>query len=326
MGLAIERVQYHDLLAIASALSDQETTPTVKGFRDSTDEDRDMYVMLYRHKFHGYEALSAADNKLLQRLESELSYDTIAQYRFWAIQVAALELGMDERELQMRYDTASTAGAILSTFTSLFSGEQQKNEVTAQQLKAIYSGTATAADFQHPSDKKVPKEYVNMAINLHVRQATFALLKPQRSGELVSVVTKSMRVEYLTRLNNFLVKVDVDSIEAMDYATPNTQFPHLMRSIAPPGSSQPSRRPMALMHDSAEGSRSSSFIHVEFETLPFDLGVEADNKLVIRAAPMEIAINPKLVEQIMIFLKPPPVVDLQPLIEFAELAVRKVKE
>ncbi|KAF9211914.1 hypothetical protein BGZ59_007452 [Podila verticillata] len=300
--------------AILSQIHERNKKWTWAYFEERRD-DRLAYVELYKNHKLGRNDLE--DEERLKTLEWKLSYEDIRLYRSIAKGVLRREKILIEKK-----QVAEQPKGWLSSwwYGSGDTGTEQPKEedsttLTAAQKQQLYDVIDYDEKAALQSNLEEAKDTILLAIDAKLRTGSFALKKDPHgvNTTIFSIVFDTFLANVLQRTDNFKAGIALGGLTCIDGTTKNSLYPKIIRvkeaetkktlashvsegdTIFGGESSQSS---------SDEGTKFNPFFSVNFEHNPLDN--HADNVLEVKMRHLEILYNPKTVDTVIDFLKPPP--------------------
>lgn len=276
-------------------------------FRERRD-DRKRYIELFkRQKME--EPLQPDVAEDLKRLEWKLSYQDLRFYR----SLARNQLRKDRALVKKPEAPVQQQGWVAWAWGSAPKKEEEQdqgNVMTDQQRKELYD----AIDWD---EKKViaesidlPRDTIKMQIEASLRTGSFTLKRdPHGEGsEILSLLFDKFQSKILQRPDSFYGELSLGGLRVYDGTTPGSLFPQIVRI---------KKEAEPLMHESRieelddeqnlatakEPKSGEPFFQASFEQNPLD--ESADSAITMKMKSMEIIYNPRFVEEIYKFFKPP---------------------
>lgn len=278
-------------------------------FRERRD-DRKQYIELFK-KQKKEEPLQPGEAEELKKLEWKLSYQDLRFYR----SLARNQLKKERALVKKPEEQKKPQGWVAWVWGSAQKKEEEEqgndNGMTDQQRKELYD----AIDWD---EKKViaesidlPRETVKMQIEASLRTGSFTLKRdPHGTGtEILSLLFDKFRSKILQRPDSFYGELSLGGLRVYDGTTPGSLFPQIVRIKTDPAAEiSPEFRIEEL--DDEQGLRPTNepdskapFFEASFEQNPLD--ESADSAITMKMRSMEIIYNPRFVEEIYKFFKPP---------------------
>ncbi|KAG0317193.1 hypothetical protein BGZ99_006445, partial [Dissophora globulifera] len=276
--------------AVLSRIQERNRKWTWAYFEERRD-DRKAYVELYKNHKLGRNDLE--DDERLKALEWKLSYDDIRLYRSIAKGVLRREKILIEKKQ-----------------------EEDATSLTDEQKQQLYDVIDYDEKAALQANLEEAKDTILFAVNARLKTGSFALKKDPHGANktIFSIVFDTFLANVLQRTDNFVAGIALGGLTCIDGTTQNTLYPKIIRV------KEAESKKNILSHVSegdtvygGEGSRNSQddarldfdpFFSVNFEHNPLDS--HADNVLEVKMRHLEILYNPKTVDTVLEFLKPPP--------------------
>ncbi|KAF9111925.1 hypothetical protein BGX27_004234 [Mortierella sp. AM989] len=299
--------------AILSQIHERNRKWTWAYFEERRD-DRKAYVELYKNQKLGRNDIE--DEERLKALEWKLSYEDIRLYR--SIAKSALRR---EKILIEKKQKAEPKGWISSWWYGSGSATEETSEkedattLTDEQKKQLYD----VIDYDEKAALQANLEEANdtilFAINAKLKTGSFALKKDPHgiNKAIFSIVFDTFLANFLQRTDNFEAGIALGGLTCIDSTTQNTLYPKIVRVKEAESKkrllSQVSEGDLIYGGESSQGSQTdleldfNPFFSVNFEQNPLD--GHADSVLEVKMRHLEILYNPKTVDTILEFFKPP---------------------
>lgn len=276
-------------------------------FRERRD-DRKRYIELFkRQKME--EPLQPDVVEDLKRLEWKLSYQDLRFYR----SLARNQLRKDRALVKKPEAPVQQQGWVAWAWGSAPKKEEEQdqgNVMTDQQRKELYD----AIDWD---EKKViaesidlPRDTIKMQIEASLRTGSFTLKRdPHGEGsEILSLLFDKFQSKILQRPDSFYGELSLGGLRVYDGTTPGSLFPQIVRIKKEAEPSIHESRIEELddeqnLATAKEPNSGEPFFQASFEQNPLD--ESADSAITMKMKSMEIIYNPRFVEEIYKFFKPP---------------------
>lgn len=273
-------------------------------FRERRD-DRKRYIELFK-KQKMEEPLQPDVAEDLKKLEWKLSYQDLRFYR----SLARNQLKKDRALVKKPEAPQQQQGWVAWAWGSAPKKEEehdQGNVMTDQQRKELYD----AIDWD---EKKViaesidlPRDTIKMQIEASLRTGSFTLKRdPHGEGsEILSLLFDKFQSKILQRPDSFYGELSLGGLRVYDGTTPGSLFPQIVRIKEGAGSPMQELRIEELddEQDPTGPKLGEPFFQASFEQNPLD--ESADSAITMKMRSMEIIYNPRFVEEIYKFFKPP---------------------
>ena len=275
-------------------------------------DDRKRYIELFKKQKKG--SIFPAEVEELARLEWKLSYEDLRFYRSLARSQLKKEKAMVPKQ-QEAPKQAQGWGSWLwgTTNTQQNTEEQEKQEestvMTDQQRKEFYD----AIDWD---EKKViaeavdlPRETVKFQVEASLKTGSFTLRRDPHGeqAEILQLLFDTFKAKVLRRPDSFYGEISLAGIRVFDGTTPGSLFPQIVRIKEVKDPILESARIADLDPECDEKNPGTSpmepFFHATFEQNPLDQS--ADSSVTAKMRSMEIIYNPRFIEEIVRFFKPP---------------------
>ncbi|KAF9431274.1 hypothetical protein BGZ94_003589 [Podila epigama] len=303
--------------AILSQIHERNKRWTWAYFEERRD-DRVAYVELYKNHKLGRNDLE--DEERLKALEWKLSYEDIRLYRSIAKGILRREKILIEKKQvaeQPKGWLSSWWYGSGDTTTSDTSKEEDSTTLTDAQKQQLYDVIDYDEKAALQSNLEEAKDTILFAIDAKLRTGSFALKKDPHGANMTifSIVFDTFLANVLQRPDNFKAGIALGGLTCIDGTTQNTLYPKIIRvkeaeskkslaSHVSDGETIYGGENSQRNSTDSETPRFNPFFSVDFEHNPLDN--HADNVLEVKMRHLEILYNPKTVDTVIDFLKPPP--------------------
>ncbi|TGZ65764.1 hypothetical protein CRM22_005684 [Opisthorchis felineus] len=294
------------------------------------------YIVLWKKQLRG-EKFTQEQQKTLQDYEDALDVFNIVLCRQQAElqhnqgkKKEAAEKAKGSRMFRWFSRSPSTSSDTSSSTDSTQSDadvimKRLQSEMTAEEKARLYEAINYSEAVASPG--KFPPTYVSMIISVALRQLSFILLDDKLSDpQILKVAVNKLTAEVEQRSGDQAlgVKISLGSLEALG-ACPSLEQAKLARSSNRPLiisssavqlSSEQTKREIAEKHE--------ELLLVEFEKNPLDR--RADQRVLVRASPLQIVYDAETINKIVHFLTPPKDIRLQELSSQVMSSLEDVKE
>ncbi|KAI1310241.1 hypothetical protein EDD11_003857 [Mortierella claussenii] len=301
--------------AVLSQIHERNRKWTWAYFEERRD-DRKAYVELFKNHKLGRNDIE--DEERLKALEWKLSYEDIRLYR----SIAKGALRREKILIEKKQVAEQPKGWLSSWWYGSGSNKTEPSEeedqttLTDAQKQQLYDVIDYDEKAALQANLEEAKDTILYAINAKLRTGSFALKQDPHGANktIFSIVFDTFLANFSQRTDNFEAGIALGGLTCIDGTTQNTLYPKIVRV------KEAESKKNLLSHVSdgetifgGESSLSgqleaeldfSPFFSVNFEHNPLDS--HADNVLEIKMRHLEILYNPKTVDTVMEFLKPPP--------------------
>ncbi|ORZ00047.1 hypothetical protein BCR41DRAFT_313859 [Lobosporangium transversale] len=302
--------------AVLSQIHERNRKWTWAYFEERRD-DRKAYVELYKN--HKLGRNDVEDEERLKALEWKLSYDDIRLYR----SIAKGVLRREKILIEKKQVAEQPKGWLSSWWYGSNSKKTQKSEeeedattLTDEQKQQLYDVIDYDEKAALQANLEEAKDTILYSIDARLRTGSFALKNdPHGANKIIfNVVFDTFLANFLTRTDNFVAGIALGGLTCIDGTTQNTLYPKIVRVKE----AESKKNVLSKVSDGdtifgGESSQSGQaqaevefnpFFSVNFEQNPLDN--HADSVLEVKMRHLEILYNPKTVDTVMEFLKPPP--------------------
>lgn len=273
--------------------------------------DRKRYIELFKKQKR--ETIASPETEELGKLEWKLSYEDLRFYRSLARSQLKKEKILVPKQEEAPKQAQGWGSWIWGTATT----QQKKEEheevtvMTDQQRKEFYE----AIDWD---EKKViaeavdlPRDTVKMQIEASLQTGSFTLRRDPhgKQTEILQLLFDTFKAKILQRPDSFYGEISLAGFRVFDGTTPGSLYPQIVRikEVKEPknesGKVEEVKSEQELTQSSREGSQEEPFFQATFEQNPLDQS--ADSTVTAKMRSMEIIYNPRFVEEIVRFFKPP---------------------
>lgn len=277
------------------------------GYFKERRDDRKRYIEVFK-KQKMEEPMEPDEAEDLKKLEWKLSYQDLRFYR----SLARNQLRKDRALVKKPEAPKQQQGWVAWAWGSAPKKEQEQesNVMTDQQRKELYD----AIDWD---EKKViaesidlPRDTIKMQIEASLRTGSFTLKRdPHGEGvEILSLLFDKFQSKILQRPDSFYGELGLGGLRVYDGTTPGSLFPQIVR-IKKEAECPIHELRIEELDDEQdltsikEQDPGVPFFQASFEQNPLD--ESADSAITMKMRSMEIIYNPRFVEEIYKFFKPP---------------------
>lgn len=274
-------------------------------------DDRKRYIELFKKQKK--RTIYSAEAEELEKLEWKLSYEDLRFYRSLARNQLKKEKALVPKQEEAPQQAQGWGSWLWGTSTTPQTKEQEEEStvMTEQQRKEFYE----AIDWD---EKKViaeavdlPREAVKMQVEASLQTGSFTLRRDPhgKQAEILQLLFDTFKAKILQRPDSFYGEVSLAGFRVFDGTTPGSLYPQIVRIKETRVSTDKSLRTKELdvEHELAEVSQESNqnepFFQATFEQNPLDQS--ADSSVTAKMRSMEIIYNPRFVEEVVKFFKPP---------------------
>ncbi|KAF8984234.1 hypothetical protein BGZ46_008534 [Entomortierella lignicola] len=300
--------------AVLSQIHERNRKWTWAYFEERRD-DRKAYIELYKN--HKLGRNDPEDEERLRALEWKLSYEDIRLYR----SMARGALRREKILIEKKQKTEQPKGWISSWWygsgdtTVKVSDEEESTTLSDEQKKQLYDVIDYDEKTALQANLEEAKDTILFTVNAKLRTGSFALKKDPHgvNKTIFSIVFDTFLANFLQRTDNFAAGIALGGLTCIDSTMQNTLYPKIVRVKEAESKkrllSQVSEGDLIYGGESSQGSQTESeavfnpFFSVNFENNPLD--GHADNVLEVKMRHLEILYNPKTVDTVLEFFKPP---------------------
>jgi vacuolar protein sorting-associated protein 13A/C len=293
--------------AVLSQIHEKNKKWSWKYFAERRD-DRVRYVELFK-KQKKQEVLSDKEEEEVKRLEEKLSYEDLRFYR----SLARNQLRKERALVQKPAEKPKAQGWVAWAWGSTAAEEEKDDNVmTEEQRKELYD----AIDWDEQKALKdaidLPRDTVKMEIEASLKTGSFTLKRdPHGSGkEILSLLFDTFKSKVLQRPDSFYGELSLGGLRLYDGTTDGTLYPQIIRiKKDSQGASETEVSKIEEIDDDElhdvreEAEPENPFFQASVEQHPLD--ESADTAITVKMRSMEIIYNPRFIEEIYKFFKPP---------------------
>ncbi|KAF9166895.1 hypothetical protein DFQ26_006563 [Actinomortierella ambigua] len=283
-------------------------------------DDRIAYVELYKNKKLGRSDLE--DEERLKALEWKLSYEDIRLYRSIAKGALRREKILIEKT-QQQQQQQQPRGWLSSWWygsnptdsnSEQTSDEEDPTTLTDEQKQKLYDVIDYDEKTALQANLEEDKDTILLDVQTTLKTGSFALKTDPhgKNSTIFSVVFDTFFASFLQRPDNFVAGISLVGLTCVDGTTQNTLYPKIVqvkeaektRVSTSVEAGDTIYGGEASLKNSGHAAGVDPFFSVHFEHNPLD--AHADNVAEVKMRHLEILYNPKTVDSIIEFFKPPP--------------------
>ncbi|KAG0003109.1 hypothetical protein BGZ80_007728 [Entomortierella chlamydospora] len=300
--------------AVLSQIHERNRKWTWAYFEERRD-DRKAYVELYKN--HKLGRNDVEEEERLKALEWKLSYDDIRLYR----SIAKGALRREKILIEKKQAKEQPKGWISSWWygsgstTTETSEEEDSTTLTDAQMKQLYDVIDYDEKAALQANLEEAKDTILFAVNAKLKQGSFALKKDPHgiNKTIFCIVFDTFLANFLQRTDNLAAGIALGGLTCIDSTMRNTLYPKIIRVKEAETKkkllSQVSEGDLIFGGESSQNGQTEAevdfnpFFSVKFEQNPLD--GHADSVLEVKMRHLEILYNPKTVDTVLEFFKPP---------------------
>ncbi|BFZ60577.1 Vacuolar protein sorting-associated protein 13 [Saitoella coloradoensis] len=263
-------------------------------------DDRHAYVRLFKRKVQETIALDETDQ--LKDLEWKLSYKDIRFYR----SLARRELRKERAEAGPIKKQAEKAQGWLGWVWGSHPKKEDENDtvMTEEQRKELYDAIEWNDNEIPDVALDLPPEQPTIEIHAKLKKGGFALKKDPHNkyagaNDILSVIWEGFGAGFKARQEGFWISLGLGSLKVYDGTTEGNVWPQIVKVKDEAKLKELEDKPV----DGWDGHGEDPFFHMVFEKHPLDK--RADSAVTARLKSTEIVYNPRCIETIARFLRPP---------------------
>ncbi|CDK24504.1 unnamed protein product [Kuraishia capsulata CBS 1993] len=265
-------------------------------------ELRTRYIALWRSNISKSKVLSVAEKSELESLENALTFEQISLYRALARRLnrkSAIALSPAEKKTESEAKPQQPAG-----WFGWWSGAKPATDdsthedltMTDEQKKELYEAIEYNEEKVFQESIDIPKDRVKTEVRCNLKRGALAIRKHKGDSNLGEIVFEGCEAKFLERPDSFVASFQLHEFRVED-GTENTLYKHTV-----------SVKPLHYnMHGDSQQSGNSEedkpFFDLTFEKNPLD--GSADSALNVSLTSTTIFHNPKFIEEVFLFFRPP---------------------
>lgn len=278
------------------------------GYFAERRDDRKRYIELFKRQ-KKLEIMVPEEAEELLKLEHKLSYEDLRFYRSLARNQLRKEHTLVQQNPEPKQ--AQGWGSYLASWVSTQKQEDDDSIMTDQQRKELYEAIDWDEQKAITEAIDLPKETIKMEVQASLKTGSFTLKRdPHGSGkEILSLLFDTFKARVLQRPDSLFGELSLGGMRLYDGTTEGTLYPQIIR-VKNAISKDDFNRIQELGDDDeemrdlhSETDPNNPFFRASFEQNPLD--ESADSAVTIEMLSMEIIYNPRFIEEIYRFFKPP---------------------
>ncbi|KAK6342601.1 hypothetical protein TWF718_007998 [Orbilia javanica] len=287
------------ITAVRDEIHEKNKKWTWDYFRERRD-DRLLYIRLFMKK-KKTEPLTPGEADDLKKLEWKLSYEDLRFYRSLARNQLRKERAI-VKKTQEQQPKGWFAWAWGSAATDGESEVSDETTMTEQQRRELYDAIDWDEKKSLAESIDLPRDSIKMELETSLQTGSFTLKRGPNSTDMVEITSLSFddfKAALVQRPDSFLAETSLGGLRVYDGTTPGSLFPQIVRV-------KPSEMAVDTQPADTQGSRFNdrdAFFHATFERNPLD--ESADSAVTAKLRSMEVIYNPRFLEEIYRFFKPP---------------------
>ncbi|EPS41948.1 hypothetical protein H072_4103 [Dactylellina haptotyla CBS 200.50] len=287
------------ITAVLSEIHEKNKKWTWAYFKERRD-DRLQYILLFKKKKKS-ETLSPNEIDEIKLLEWKLSYEDLRFYRSLARNQLRKERAVVKKPQEQQPQGWFSWAWGTSTADS---GAEAADDatMTEQQRQELYDAIDWDEKNLLAESIDLPRDSVKMELEASLQTGSFTLKRGPHNADttdIVSLLFDDFKAAFVQRPDSFLTETSLGGLRVYDGTTPGSLYPQIVRVKQGEESYQ-------LHHPSLEEARfkdGNAFFHATFERNPLD--ESADSAVTAKLRSMEVIYNPRFLEEIYRFFKPP---------------------
>ncbi|KAI5810307.1 hypothetical protein DFH27DRAFT_185031 [Peziza echinospora] len=268
-------------------------------------DDRKRYIELFKKTKK--DSIQPAESEELRKLEWKLSYEDLRFYRSLARNQLKKEKALVPKKVEAAPQPQGWGSWLWGTAAPVKKEEEEEPTVmTEEQRKELYE----AIDWD---EKKIiaeavdlPRETVKVQVEASLQTGSFTLRRDPhgQQAEILQLLFDTFKANFLQRPDSFYGEISLGGFRVFDGTTPGSLYPQIVRMKDNiPDVSRIEELDEEKLALATSPTSEEPFFHATFEQNPLD--ESADSALTAKMKSMEIIYNPRFVEEIVKFFKPP---------------------
>lgn len=280
-------------------------------FFEERRDDRKRYIELFKKQKQG--TIAPGENDELSKFEWKLSYEDIRFYRSLARNQLRKEKAMMPKQEEKPTQPQGWGSWLWGTTAAKTKEEPDESTVmTELQRKEFYEAIDWDEKKAISEAVDLPRETVKMQIQASLQTGSFTLRRDPHGKqiEILQLMFDTFKAKLLQRPDSFYAEMSLGGFRVFDGTTPGSLFPQIvrMKSSRPEQSNLNLSGPIDERHASRQSTintdiQDAPFFEATFENNPLD--ESADSVITAKMRSMEVIYNPRFIEEIVQFFKPP---------------------
>ncbi|KAJ6262787.1 Vacuolar protein-sorting-associated protein [Drechslerella dactyloides] len=272
------------------------------GYFKERRDDRLKYIRLFKKKKKS-EPLPPNEAEDLKKLEWKLSYEDLRFYRSLARnQLRKERVVVKKPQQQQPQGWLAWAWGAAPAAASTEAADDAT--MTEQQRQELYDAIDWDEKKSLAESIDLPRDSIKMELEACLETGSFTLKRNPHSTEateIVSLLFDDFKSAFVQRPDSFLSEISLGGLRVYDGTTTGSLFPQIVRVKGI--DSDPSTDKPDVHMQGTRFNDSGAFFHATFERNPLD--ESADSAVTAKLRSMEVIYNPRFLEEIYRFFKPP---------------------
>ncbi|KAK6505305.1 hypothetical protein TWF481_007211 [Arthrobotrys musiformis] len=270
------------------------------GYFKERRNDRLRYIQLFMKK-KKTEPLAPSETDELKKLEWKLSYEDLRFYR----SLARNQLRKERAIVKKPQEQQPKGWFSWAWGSAPIDGENEASDeatMTEQQRRELYDAIDWDEKKLLAESIDLPRDSIKMELETSLKTGSFTLKRGPHSANAVEITSLSFdnfKAALVQRPDSFLAETSLGGLRVYDGTTPGSLFPQIVRV-------KPNETGVDSQSTDVKGTRfndKDAFFHATFERNPLD--ESADSAVTAKLRSMEVIYNPRFLEEIYKFFKPP---------------------
>lgn len=262
-------------------------------------DERKAYIPLWKKHLVDPNSLTADEKDELDQLEICCEYEDLKFYR----SLAKVQYLKEYKTLPKKQEPQQNGW-----FSSWWGGNRAANneasnkivddatnsdsiQITREQMNEFYEAIEFDDSKELSDLLEVPRERVHLAVDCKLNTGSFIIRNTKDSNSLAEFISQGCHMEFLQRKDSYFVGFKLNKFFAED-GSKDILYKHIV-----------SVKQLSTNSSSSDFFNGDPFFQVSFENNP--LNESADSELIAKLSSMTIFHNPKFIEEIYQFFKPP---------------------
>jgi vacuolar protein sorting-associated protein 13A/C len=280
-------------------------------FKERRD-DRKRYIELFKKlKRQDQELMTPEESEELAQLERKLSYEDLRFYRSLARNQMRKERTLVPKK-PMEKQPQGWGSYLASWVVNVETPQEEDDTVmTDQQRKELYEAIEWDEHKALTEAIDLPRDTVKMEIQASLKTGSFTLKRDPhgKNKEILSLLFDTFKSRILQRPDSVFGELSLGGLRLYDGTTEGSLYPQIIRVKNTAKPAEDGRiQELGDEDEELEGVQNETdpnnpFFRASFEQNPLD--GSADSAVTIQMRSMEIIYNPRFLEEIYRFFKPP---------------------
>ena len=277
-------------------------------------EDRNKYIALFKKK-KAAQKLTASEQTDMTALEEKLTYEDLRFFRSLArSQLRKENVGVKKEQPQKQTWSEWVWGGGKQD-QSQKPEEEQRTEITEDERKELYNAIDWDEKKAIAESIDAPRDSVKLQVESSLRAGSFTLKRDPHgaSTDILKLVFDKFHFKGLQRPDSMLADMSLGGLRLYDGTTEGSLFPQIVKvkdretqpkeSLDENAEDDDEDEKQVIKSPVPKDSDDDELFHLVFEKNPLD--ESADSAISMKLKSIEVIYNPRFVEEIAKFFKPP---------------------